>query len=615
MRQISLPLCLMMISLFLWGCLFWNPPRPALVPKEGKTVASQPAAQPFRSHSQSPFPWRGRITLFSEAETIRHGSASVMEDKTASNDLYISQKRAWNPLLEIKTSSLKKPIRKAMYLWIRYRRGSIGVTRMISASRRELGWLFARPERWSWQRFGPIAPDQLAPGIRLIRDGKAKQEGAHVDCIVLTDDPEARPIVMITCTSQVKGHTSSTTFGTNAFAGVKLKVASNTRYQRQLRYLNPGILRLHNWEVLRQGLWLKEDGESWNIPAIVQTLRSLPVPGQRILINIPAWPKNMAKKYLPPEKLDRFANWCANLVRALNIEHHLGIRYWEVTNEMDMRYGEELARHKKAERMEELARIFRHCAKAMKTVDPTIRVGAPAAAQPWRIERMKRFIELTRNDLDFLSIHTYASGSAKDPNTKVLAAPDSFAWLCGELKNMLTHLIPDKNVELHLNEYNISWTWQTRDPRMRKMEGAVFDSLVMSQCPPAADVLCSWNECDEIKKKMDNQYTLRPGAHVQAWYSQFAIGDILTSESSDHEKVVSFLVRNNKGERVLFLTNRSEETQTIQITGTLSLRTCSRVQTLSKGKILSLNTKHEDPNLELPPLSITLLIWNPSSRR
>ena len=75
---------------------------------------------------------------------------------------------------------------------------------------------------------------------------------------------------------------------------------------------------------------------------------------------------------------------------------------------------------------------------------------------------------------------------------------------------MLDEQSPTRHIPLHLNEYTISWTWQTQDERMKNYKGAT----------------CAWNERDGVYGKMDGDCNLLPSANVFHLLNAYGVGNI-----------------------------------------------------------------------------------------
>ena len=124
-------------------------------------------------------------------------------------------------------------------------------------------------------------------------------------------------------------------------------------------------------------------------------------------------------------------------------------------------------------------------------------------------------------------------------------------------RKALTAAVPGRSIPLFLDEYNVSWTWETRDPRMTDVKSAVFDALaVTSAVTHGAAGTAAWNECDGIYGKMDDAYHLRPSATLFHLLNAHMIGPVVSAVSADPQSVVAYAVKTARG-RSLLLINRT----------------------------------------------------------
>ncbi|RRJ95298.1 alpha-L-arabinofuranosidase [Opitutaceae bacterium TAV4] len=374
-------------------------------------------------------------------------------------------------------------------------------------------------------------------------------------------------------------------FSINATAGARPLLSVDPLYGKNMAYMNAEVLRYHKGIVPRAitgndlkknpnaGGWVDLANKTWNRATIRDSFKNFPIaPGTDIVVNIPNWPPWMDKdKRLDPAQYDAFADFCAELVRILNVELRLGVRYFEITNERDFVYWRAQQKIGEPPLTRELAKIFLLCAEAMKKVDPAIKTGGPAAASGEKnvFPMHREFIQLTRAQLDFFSFHGYATGTPDQPDALIY---DKAAWLGSLIKKhraLLDELSPDRHIEVHLNEYNISWTWKISEPRMRNHKGAVFDSLFLIAAVKArADVTNAWNDQEGTYGKMDvkNGYILRPPAHVFHYFNNWLVGRSASATTTHPKAVVPFAVESADGTRAFVLVNRSNAANTATLT-------------------------------------------------
>ena len=363
-------------------------------------------------------------------------------------------------------------------------------------------------------------------------------------------------------------------YSLNAFKGFDPKDSNDLKYQENILRMNPGLLRFHSWRVIddsnaKSDGWVKIAEKEWDAEKIKRTMDgwSSFYKGD-ILMNIPGWPtwfKRQGKAALDPSEYDNYARFCADLVRIINVDQKRGVKYWEITNEQDGVYWIDPRKNNEPDNLEALVTIYNKCAEAMKRVDPTIQTGGPAVARGDLFADFRRFIKGTRQNLDFFSYHAYVSGNAGDPDKRIYDKASLGTGFGSTIRKILDEEIPDRHVGLHFNEYNISWSWQINDVRMRDHKGAVFDALILAGVARnGIDASCAWNEKDNTYGKMDAANALRPAAHVFEWFNAHGIGDIVASTSSNEKRVVTFAVKQGR-ERGLVLINRSPNIQPTQI--------------------------------------------------
>jgi hypothetical protein len=309
-------------------------------------------------------------------------------------------------------------------------------------------------------------------------------------------------------------------FSVAAFAAFDPAVAASAVYRSNLAYLRPGLVRMHNAALLydsrREGCgWWDAAAGRWDADKIRRALGAWAPDDAERMICVPGWPDHMDADRdgrLDASRPEDFAALCADLAR---IAAPLGVRWWEITNEKDAAYWIEPAKRGEPSHAAELGRVFARCAAAIKAAVPGLRTGGPSAMRPDRVGDLRAFVRAAGPDLEFFSFHTYFSGNAADADADVYRRARSVEGYLRGLRELLGAECPGRRVELHLNEYNISWTWRNRDPRMTNHKGAVVDALVLiGLARGGADAGNAWNERDGVYGKMDAAGTLRPAAHV-----------------------------------------------------------------------------------------------------
>jgi len=390
----------------------------------------------------------------------------------------------------------------------------------------------------------------------------------------------------------VQTTTSRLSYGINGYSAVAPIVATNPKYGENLSYMDAGFLRLHYANLIRDSGkdargWGDDSNETWDrerISTVLDALESYDASygyAPEVLITIPNWPSWMetytatvttssgATKQigglLDPSKYDTFADFCAELVRIVNIEQGRNVKYFEITNERDQLYYVEFLRAGAPDRLDELIEIYNQAAEAMKAVDPTIQVGGPAFTRGDLVEQVRRFVQGTVSNLDFLSYHFYASGNLNDSDAQIYDRTEDLARHSQDIVNILAEESPERLIPAFLNEYNISYTFRNNDLRMRNHKGAVFDALTMiAAVDTGTSGTNAWNDRDSIYGKLDFENNLRLGAETFRLFNNYLIGERVATTSSNSGAVTVFAVENPEdGRRSLLVVNRSPYIQRI----------------------------------------------------
>lgn len=115
-----------------------------------------------------------------------------------------------------------------------------------------------------------------------------------------------------------------------------------------------------------------------------------------------------AKHNVPPSDFGKWASVCANIARHYNDGwangYHYNIRYWEIWNEPDIQNFWKGTR-------EEYFQLYEATARALKTVDPSLKTGGPATASAAKdnafMDAFLKYCKERQIPLDFCSWHMY----------------------------------------------------------------------------------------------------------------------------------------------------------------------------------------------------------------
>ena len=465
---------------------------------------------------------------------------------------------------------------------------------------------------------GADRPGEMdAETARILEQGNASGAGVGTNPASVTAPVSAEPVNLSIDWDHPLFKTAREAYSLNAFRNFGNEVPANPEYQKNISYINPGMLRYHNSGMVgdsqKAAGWIKSETHAWDVDKIKAVTANWPK-GPAVQITIPRWPDWMSsspEKLLDEQNYEAYATLCADLVRIINLELKLGVKKWEPMNERELVYIRALEKAGKKEQYSKLITIFNLCAKKMKAVDPTIQVGGPAVASAGWTEVVTRFAEGTRGNLDFFSCHLYAGNDAAASDEHIFNTAVSFGPTLAAVSKILKKKT-GREIEISLNEFNINYTFKTADKRMTNHKGAVFDALVMiSVLSNGCTSTCAWNDADHVYGKMSNKFVLRPSAHLYHLLNTYFVGDVVTTVSSDKTRIVPFAVFDEKsGRKSILLVNRSGAPQSVNltITGVLAPTGLSRHEISEAGYTeLPFESKALNAPLTLPACSVTVI--------
>jgi xylan 1,4-beta-xylosidase len=244
------------------------------------------------------------------------------------------------------------------------------------------------------------------------------------------------------------------------------------------------------------------------------------------MITISRWPAALGPpdRPLDPTKRDAFAAFCADLVRALNVEQRLGVAYFEIGNELDEVYANAGA---------ELGKLVRAAAIAMKAIESNVKVGGPGFIQAYRPE-IPAFLAEAADAIDFVSYHGYGTGDPNAAIDAVLATARGFGDDAAAVRSQV-RAASSRAIEVLQTQWSLDWR---ADARMIDARGAAFDALAMQAfAASAADGTTGWNDSDGWYGKLDGSFVARPGAAVLGLYNRFMTGAVVRVSGADAAQV------------------------------------------------------------------------------
>jgi alpha-L-arabinofuranosidase len=154
------------------------------------------------------------------------------------------------------------------------------------------------------------------------------------------------------------------------------------------------------------------------------------------------------------------AKMAAEWVRWANKKGKYGVEYWEVGNELEGRWemghyrpdGSEMTGKKYAEKFAEFA-------KAMKAVDPSIKIGGPASGAAYA-GFTKALLANAGKHVDFISFHHYPEKQSLVDDKTLFGHIFKFDGVVAKIRAMIEKYQPDRadEIELGVTEWNCKLT-------------------------------------------------------------------------------------------------------------------------------------------------------------
>jgi len=286
----------------------------------------------------------------------------------------------------------------------------------------------------------------------------------------------------------------------------------------------------------------------------------------------------------------RASDLAARWVRFFNVEHGLGIKYWEIGNET---YGlwEEGNSMPNRPRLTGTAygRDFRVIAGAMKKVDPDILVGAPAVAadggDEWHGHRfwMRDMLPEIADAADFLVLHDYFVWPYQQGGgLRFVSADEIFASVSqvSEHKQAVDRMVARYTHRsapwpLLLTEFNVV---NASTPETIALVSGLFTAEVVAEAIRAGYAganLWDWNNGFDHTLGGDHgtlalgdpdvpDGTPRPSYYALALYAR-AFGDTMVSSSSEDPRVKVYASQHASGESGLVVVNEKPEPISIHL--------------------------------------------------
>ncbi|HEY3333517.1 MAG TPA: hypothetical protein VGK19_26025 [Capsulimonadaceae bacterium] len=483
----------------------------------------------------------------------------------------------------------------SVVVWVRYRSAPMQLkTALASGEVKELNWQWEQPAGFKWVSFGRHAVGSLGKSVSIMC-GPPSSPTCAVDALVFAKDDAFNPdaaypalknsspatkaaagivrdgpvVAKASDTSPINatvsidwrrnaGTVTAMLYGSNDMQLGDPKPETFASTGRALDRAGVSLLRIHSGGLT--GAWSDSTTRDWNREKIAAAYSAAYLKGRTIIQNIPKWPSWM--KTLDDGTLDKseygpFAEFCAKLVRIVNIDLHAGVQYWEPQNEWELNYD-------KRGKLNELWTIYNLCAVAMKRVDPGIQVGGIAFA--WDDPaKMQAFVKTCGPNVDFVTYHRYGSGDAADSTDTLMGRAREFGERFKTYPKMVKEAGGGRQIPIFVDEFSVNYTWDSGETRQWSNVGAVwFASTLRSLAYAGATHAMTWAFKDWIYGVVDMHDNARPVADVLRWGNMWLTGQ-LVGASSTHVRVEAMAVRHVDGSRAILLINKATGSATVTL--------------------------------------------------
>ncbi len=571
-----------------------------------------------------------------EAEDHHGSDSKIVEDADASGGKAVFNEKAWQPLVVIDTPAEGGEV---FTIHIRHKGGPLLLKGVVGGKQKEFKQVWDKPKEWKWTKVSKVKRPELGDKLFVIRgDGDEKigidaviYEGADstkagektaktqaTDEPVLPDevvkqseekvlppetpraDAEAIQVDLSIDWNQSVGQIPAMIWGVNDYEIHKPASAGDEGYNAFLTKLNPPIIRIHRGSF--PGEWLDPEQKHFDVEKIKAAVKAASGYGESaIMLNIAAWPAWMNdgdSNRLSPEHEDEWVAMCVELVKVMRDQVGRRVEYWEVTNERDGSYG-------KADKLDDLWRIYNKAVTAMRAEDPTAKFGGPAftwANPVW----VKPFVKNCLQNSDFVTYHNYGTGDIYAPNDKLFATLDSVEKNARYIRSAVDEAADGKHIPIHLSEYNVKWTWDPFERRHANSVGAVFHAGLIRRIALAGiDGAEQWHLKGNAYGLIDGDNQPRLTSYLYLWGAKELVGSIAKDTVSLPDTLEVLAVKRADGSKALLIANRADGPVILPGLDQLIGSTRVRLRQVNANQAGDIDTP--TGNLALPGYSVTLI--------
>jgi hypothetical protein len=516
-----------------------------------------------------------------EAEDHKGSDSQIIDDADASGGKAVVNAKAWQPLVVIATPKDGD----AFTLHIRHKGGPLLLKGVVDGKQKQFKEVWAKPESWAWSKVTGVKREQLGEQLFIIRGGGEGE--IAVDAVVYEPVQPAKaqandgPVLPEDATKQAEskilppespranaqptearvtiawdqpaGNIPAMIWGINDYEIHQPQNAADPEFNAFLTQLNPPIIRIHRGSFPKE--WLDAEQKHFDVEKIKAAFAGATGYGDTpIMLNMSSWPKWMCEPgtgFLAAEHEDAWVAMCVELVRIMRDDVKRRVEYWEVTNERDGLYG-------KANRLDDLWRIYNKAVTAMRKVDPTAKFGGPAFtwANPQWVEP---FVNNCLANTDFITYHNYGTGDIHDPNEKLFSKLNSIEGHARYIRKTIDAAAGGRHIPIHLSEYNVKWTWDPFERRHANAVGSVFHAGLIRRIALAGiDGAQHWHLKGNAYGLIDSNDEPRLTSHLYLWGRNELVGTIAKHDATPSDTLELLPVIRPDGSRALLIANRAD---------------------------------------------------------
>jgi hypothetical protein len=290
----------------------------------------------------------------------------------------------------------------------------------------------------------------------------------------------------------------------------------------------------------------------------------------------------------------------AEWVKWANFTTRNHAKYWEIGNELDGSWepGYTLPDGSRITPAIYVGR-FNAIASAMKAVDPTIKVGGCAFAEP--------MIRECGSNVDFVSIHTYPGTLTLSPQENLQAIPKIVKKEVGKVRDWIRKYQPGREsaIEVAYTEWNLAGGQNASD----LFSGLWACTFLAEAARNGVDFTTQWDVFTHVKGMKsghglfftDGQTYIRKPSYYAMWMWNNRTGDHILDVSGGEDSVYRFASRDKQSVYVMLINPDDTRVRQVRL-NVKGLTTASVAQTITlSGRNYFWNPLTLYPDWSVPP--------------